>query len=254
LKDIDTLYQSIDVHDMFSRVVRTYDLLNHLFSFDIDRAWRTRLVRMANLAPGSRVADIATGSADLAIAFARACRDCKVSGVDFVSEMLARGQEKVARAGLSDRIELVLGDALSLPWADESFDAAFIAFGLRNLNEGGIREMARVVWPGGKIMILEFSPPSLTLFGGTYQCLKRVMPALGGRISGWEPTYAYLYSSISAFLDQEALAKLHDVSRARPDRDRSAFRRHRLYPRRHQSERLSGTHLLSTNEATSSRL
>ncbi len=196
---------------MFSRVVRTYDLLNHLFSFTIDRAWRTRLVRMANLAPGSRVADIATGTADLAIAFARACRDCRVSGVDFVGEMLARGHEKVARAGLSDRIELVLGDALSLPWADASFDAASIAFGLRNLNdfEGGIREMARVVRPGGKIMILEFSPPPRTLFGRAYRWyLKHVMPALGGRISGWKPTYAYLYSSINAFLDQEALAKL----------------------------------------------
>ncbi len=211
MKDIDTLYQSIDVYDMFSRVVRTYDLLNHLFSFNIDRAWRTRLVRVATLAPGSRVADIATGTADLAIAFARACRDCGVSGVDFVSEMLARGREKVARAGLSGRIELVLGDALSLPWADASFDAASIAFGLRNLNdfEGGIREMARVVRPGGKIMILEFSPPLRTLFGRTYRWyLKHVMPALGGRISGWKPTYAYLYSSINAFLDQEALAKL----------------------------------------------
>ena len=211
MKDIDTLYQSIDVHDMFSRVVRTYDLLNHLFSFNIDRAWRARVVRMANLAPGSRVADIATGTADLAIAFARACRDCRVSGLDVVSEMLARGHEKVARAGLSDRVELVLGDALSLPWADASFDAASIAFGLRNLNDfgRGIREMARVVRPGGKIMILEFSPPPRTLFGHAYRWyLKHVMPALGGRISGWKPTYAYLYSSINAFLDQEALAKL----------------------------------------------
>jgi len=123
--------------------------------------------------------------------------------------MLARGHEKVARAGLSGRIELVLGDAL--PWADASFDAASIAFGLRNLKdfEGGIREMARVVRPGGKIMILEFSPPPPTLFGRTYRWyLKHVMPALGGRISGWKPTYAYLYSSINAFLDQEALAKL----------------------------------------------
>jgi len=211
LKDIDTLYKSTDVHDLFSRVVRTYDLLNHLFSFNIDRTWRTRLVRMANLAPGSRVADVATGTADLAIAFARAFRDCRVSGVDFVREMLVRGREKVERAGLSDRVELVLGDALSLPWADASFDAASIAFGLRNLNdfEGGIREMARVVRPGGKIMILEFSPPPDTLFGRTYRWyLRHVMPALGGRISGWEPTYGYLYSSISAFLDQEALAKL----------------------------------------------
>ena len=211
MKDIDTLYQSTDAHEMFSRVVRTYDLLNHLFSFNIDRTWRTRLVRMANLAPGSRVADIATGTADLAIAFARSCRDCRVSGLDFVSEMLARGREKVARAGLSGRIELVLGDALSLPWADASFDAASIAFGLRNLKdfEGGIREMARVVRPGGKIMILEFSPPPPTMFGRAYRWyLKHVMPALGGRISGWEPTYAYLYSSVNAFLDQKALEKL----------------------------------------------
>lgn len=242
---------------MFSRVVRSYDLLNHLFSFNIDRAWRTRLVRMANLAPGSRVADIATGTADLAIAFARACRDCRVSGVDFVSEMLARGHEKVARGGLSDRIELVFGDALSLPWADASFDAASIAFGLRNLKdfEGGIREMARVVRPGGKIMILEFSPPPCTLFGRTYRWyLKHVMPALGSRISR---VGAHL--RLPLLVDQPVprpggARKAYDVSRARPDRDRTTFRRHRLYPRRHQSERLSGTQRLSTNEATSSRL
>ncbi len=211
MKDIDTLYRSTDVHGMFSRVVRTYDFLNHFFSFNIDRAWRTRVVRIANLAPGSRVADIATGTADLAMAFARACRDCRVSGVDFVSEMIVRGREKVARTGLSDRVELVLGDALSLPWADASFDAASIAFGLRNLKdfEVGIREMARVVRPGGKVMILEFSPPPRTLFGRAYRWyLKHVMPAVGGRISGWTPTYAYLYSSINAFLDHEALAKL----------------------------------------------
>lgn len=211
MKDIDTLYRSVDVHDMFARVVKTYDLLNHLFSFNVDRLWRARVVRMAELPPDGRVADIATGTADLAIAFARAHTDCIVKGVDFVEQMLVRGREKVERIGLGARIELIHADALSLPLESNSFDAATIAFGLRNLDDfaGGLREMTRVVRPGGKVMILEFSPPPDTLFGRAYNWyLKRVMPGLGGKVSGWEPTYGYLYSSINAFLDHNALADL----------------------------------------------
>ncbi|WP_455382741.1 bifunctional demethylmenaquinone methyltransferase/2-methoxy-6-polyprenyl-1,4-benzoquinol methylase UbiE [Salinispira pacifica] len=211
MKDLDTLYRSVDVHDMFSRVVPTYDLLNHLFSFNVDRLWRSKIVRMARLPSEAHVLDVATGTADLAIAFARAHDDCRVVGVDFVEEMLVRGREKVARSGLGDRIELLHGDALSMPFDSDSFDVATIAFGLRNLNDftGGIREMTRVVRPGGKVMVLEFSPPPPTLFGRIYNWyLRTVMPKLGGRVSGWEPTYGYLYSSINAFLDHKALADL----------------------------------------------
>lgn len=209
MKDMGTLYQSVDVHDMFSRVVKTYDLLNHVFSFNIDRVWRSRVVRMTGLPPEARVLDVATGTADLAIAFARVHPDCRVTGVDFVEEMLVRGREKIDRARMDDRIELICGDALALPCEDNQYDAATIAFGLRNLNDfaGGIREMTRAVRPGGKVLILEFSPPPSTLFGRLYNWyLKHIMPALGGKVSGWEPTYGYLYSSINAFLDHDALA------------------------------------------------
>ncbi len=211
MNDLDTLHESVDVHDMFSRVVKTYDLLNHLFSFNIDRVWRSRVVRLAAVPRNGKVVDVATGTADLAIAFARAHADCRIEGIDFVREMIDRGREKVAKTGFADRIELSEGNALSLPWENSRFDVATIAFGLRNLNDfpGGIREMTRVVRPGGKVIILEFSPPPGTLFGRIYNWyLRHIMPTLGGKVSGWEPTYGYLYSSINAFLDHEALAAL----------------------------------------------
>jgi len=211
LSDLDTLHQSVDVHDMFSRVVKTYDLLNHVFSFNVDRLWRSRVVRMAALPANGKVVDVATGTADLAIAFARAHADCRVDGIDFVKEMIDRGMEKVAKAKLDNRVALSEGDALALPWENNRFEVATIAFGLRNLKDFrlGIREMTRVVHPGGKVIVLEFSPPPDTLFGRTYNWyLKRVMPKLGGKVSGWEPTYGYLYSSINAFLDHQALAAL----------------------------------------------
>ncbi|HUX49925.1 MAG TPA: ubiquinone/menaquinone biosynthesis methyltransferase [Spirochaetia bacterium] len=208
-ESIDTLYQSVDVHDLFARVVKTYDLLNHVFSFNIDRAWRTRAVKAAALPANARVLDVATGTADLAIAFARRHPDCRVDGVDFVEEMLERGRQKVIRALLGDRVVLSHGDALSLSCESDSYDAAAIAFGMRNLTDvpAGIREMVRAVKPGGTVVILEFSPPPATLFGRVYNWyLKHIMPAIGGKVAGWGPSYGYLYSSINAFLNHDALA------------------------------------------------
>lgn len=207
--EVEELHKQTDVHEMFSRTVKTYDLLNHVFSFNIDRLWRNKLIALANPPEDGRLLDLCCGTADVAIAFARKYPGCRIVGADFVEEMLVRGREKVAQRALSDRIELVQADAMSLPFEDDSFHALTVAFGLRNLPDhlAGIREMVRVVRPGGTVLILEFAPPPDTLFGRSYRWyLRNIMPPVGAKISGYWPTYGYLYSSVSNFLTPGALA------------------------------------------------
>jgi len=133
--------------EMFTAIAGRYDLLNRVLSGSVDRAWRTRLVRAANVPDGGDVLDVATGTADVAIAFARRTRAGRIVGVDPSSGMLAVGKQKVRRAGLDGRITLVEGDALCLPVPEASFDAVTIAFGLRNLPDfyAGVEAMARAV-------------------------------------------------------------------------------------------------------------
>lgn len=198
----------IDVHDMFERIVPTYDLLNHLFSLNVDKRWRTRLVDRACLPADGKVLDVCTGTGDVAITFAKREATSQIVGVDFSEKMLDRGREKVAEAGCSDRIELEVGDATALRFPDDSFDAVSVAFGLRNLSDRvrGIFEMTRTAKRGGRVLILEFVPPRPTLFGRFYGWyLRHVMPPIGGLISGFRPSYAYLYSSISEFMQPEEI-------------------------------------------------
>ncbi len=199
---------SIDVYDMFQRIVPTYDLLNHLFSFNIDKRWRKRVWRLASLGPKSRVLDVCTGTADVAIQFARSSRDAEIIGIDFSDAMLERGKQKVAAAGLSERIELRQMDAMMIQLPEASFDAVAVAFGLRNLPDWrrGIFEMARMTKPAGRLLILEFVPPDSSFFGRLYAWyLAHIMPAIGGIISGYRPSYTYLHSSITAFLEPEKI-------------------------------------------------
>lgn len=205
----------IDVHDMFERIVPTYDLLNHLFSFNVDKLWRKLLVTMACLPENGRVLDVCTGTGDVAIAFARYAPTSQILGVDFSEKMLERGREKVAAAGFPGRIELELGDATALEFSDESFDAVTVAFGLRNLadRKKGIYEMTRTAKKGGRVLILEFVPPRRTFFGNLYSWyLRHVMPPIGGLISGFQPSYTYLYSSISEFMQPEEIIETMERS------------------------------------------
>ncbi len=200
-----------DVQALFSGAAHTYDFLNHLFSLQADRRWRAALVRAARLRPGRRVLDVCTGTADVAIALARRLRRLegggpaaggRVVGIDFSERMLERGRRKVRRRGLEDRIALAQADALRLPFAGGSFDLVSIAFGLRNLADRrlGIREMARVLRPGGRLLVLEFSPPPPGWTGRMYAWyLGRWMPMVGGLVSGSAAAYRYLHSSIAAF-------------------------------------------------------
>jgi demethylmenaquinone methyltransferase / 2-methoxy-6-polyprenyl-1,4-benzoquinol methylase len=191
-----------DVRELFDRTSRSYDILNHLFSFSVDAAWRRRLVRESGAADGSSVLDLCTGTADVAISFARRLKGARVTGLDFSSRMLERARAKVARAGLADRIELREGDALNLPWPAGSFQVVCNSFGLRTLGDRAraVGEMARVASSGGSVLILEFLPPPPTLFGALYSWhLHTLMPAVGGALSGYRRSYTYLSETVVRF-------------------------------------------------------
>jgi demethylmenaquinone methyltransferase/2-methoxy-6-polyprenyl-1,4-benzoquinol methylase len=194
--------------EMFTEIARRYDLLNHVLSMNIDRRWRRALVGMAGLADGARVMDVATGTGDVAIEFARRTRAGTIVGLDPSSGMLDVGREKLRRNGLDGRVRLMDGDALAIPFADGSFDAVTIAFGLRNLPDyaAGIAEMARVLAPGGRLLVLEFFPPRRGVFLKAYRFyLGSVLPLVGRMVSGSPEAYRYLARSIEEFVSHEEI-------------------------------------------------
>ncbi len=195
---------------MFDAIAGRYDLLNRLLSLGIDQGWRRRTVRALALggSPG-RVLDVATGTADLAILTARMEPAATVVGLDPSVNMLAVGREKVARADLGGRIELVEGDAQALPFPDDAFDGATIAFGIRNVPDRALalRELARVVRPGGRIAVLELSEPRGLVLGRLARFhVHHVVPFLGALLSG-SKEYRYLQRSIAAFPPPEVFAE-----------------------------------------------
>jgi demethylmenaquinone methyltransferase/2-methoxy-6-polyprenyl-1,4-benzoquinol methylase len=200
------------VRAMFGRIAHRYDLLNHLLSFQLDRYWRVRTVRHVRdilERPGARVLDMCCGSGDLMLALdAAAPRGALVVGSDFAHPMLIVARHKIARR--RSRALLVEADALRLPLGDASVDLVTAAFGFRNLAsyERGLEEMLRVLMPGGLAAILEFSQPPNALFAGVYRLYaQRVLPAVGGWISGSREAYAYLPDSVSKFPSAEVLAR-----------------------------------------------
>jgi len=198
------------VREMFGRIAPRYDLLNHLLSLDIDKVWRRRVARrFRGVLQDSKadVLDLCCGTGDLAFAFRRQAPDgAEIVGSDFVPEMLVRARAKAAAAKAA--VEFIEADALNLPFAPASFDLVSCAFGFRNLAnyECGLNEILRVLKPGGAAAILEFAEPSGKLFGALYRFyFRRILPVLGGIISGNASAYAYLPSSVSAFPSPEAL-------------------------------------------------
>jgi demethylmenaquinone methyltransferase/2-methoxy-6-polyprenyl-1,4-benzoquinol methylase len=205
------LPQKAETPTMFSGIAPCYDLLNRVLSVGIDGRWRAELVRSAGVAGAVRILDACTGTADVAIAFARELPACKVVGIDLSGAMLAVGQRKVAHRRLDNRITLRRGDVLDIPFQDGEFDVVSVAFGLRNLPDyrRGIAEMARVLKPGGKLVILEFSPPTRgLLLKGYHFYLHRVVPVVGGVVSGSRVAYRYLASSIGEFLSHDVIMDL----------------------------------------------
>ena len=193
---------------MFDRIADRYDLLNRLLSLGIDRRWRRAL--LAAMPAEGRLLDLATGTADVALALARFRPGAQVVGVDPSEGMLAVGVRKVAGSGLHDRVTLQVGDAQALDFADDHFAGACIAFGIRNVPDRalGLREMTRVTAPGGPVVVLELGEPS----GGVLAPLARwhvrqVVPRLGALLSG-AAEYRYLQTSVAAFPAPEAFAEL----------------------------------------------
>ena len=195
-------------------IARRYDLLNRIISLGIDRSWRKRAVASLRLGPATdvpaRVLDVATGTADLAIETTRLVAGSTVVGVDPSVGMLEVGRGKIAKLGLEDRVSLVEGEAESLPFEDRSFDGATIAFGIRNVADRprGLREMRRVVRPGGRVVILELSEPERGFMSSLAKLhIHGIVPAVGGLLSG-SREYSYLQASIAAFPSPERFADL----------------------------------------------
>lgn len=188
---------------MFDRIAARYDVLNRVLSFGIDHTWRRRTARSLALSSSAvpEVLDLATGTADLAIAIARAWPSARIRGTDPSREMLAIGRRKIEALGLVDRVVLEIGDAQSIELEDASVDATTIAFGIRNVPDRrrALAEMARVTRAGGRVAILELSEPRSGVLGRLARFhIREVVPRLGALLSG-ATEYRYLQRSIAAF-------------------------------------------------------
>lgn len=195
---------------MFDAIAPRYDRLNRILSLGSDARWRRQTVAALALEPGQRVLDVATGTADLAIELARLCPGVDVIGVDPSLGMLEIGRRKVAGAGLTGRIRLEQADGQELPYQDASFDAASVAFGIRNFPDRarGLREMARVVRPGGRVAILELSEPRRGIVSPFARFYIRVLVPRMGSLLARAPEYRYLQRSIAAFPAAEVFASM----------------------------------------------
>lgn len=197
------------VKGIFTRIAPSYDLFNILSSFGIDRLWRRSTVRLARVDDRSVVLDLAAGTGDLTMAFARLGKPASILSTDFVPEMLNVGERKAAAYDGPTKIEFEVADAQDLPFEDGRFDIATVAFGVRNLPDrpANFREVRRVLKPGGRYVILEFTRPPNPLVRWLYhRYLHAVIPALGGLLTGDRPSFQYLNDSIRAFPTQLALA------------------------------------------------
>jgi demethylmenaquinone methyltransferase/2-methoxy-6-polyprenyl-1,4-benzoquinol methylase len=210
-RTVDELKHARAVREMFGGIARRYDFLNHFLSVNTDKRWR-RLVRrkLADVLeiPSAVVLDVACGTGDLAAELQRGSA-AKIIGTDFCRPMLAVAAEKNQKNNTA--IPYIEGDAMSLPFADEEFDAVTIAFGLRNLSnfEEGLRELRRVLKQGGRLAVLEFSAPVVPGFRQAFQFyFSHVLPRIGGAVSGSRGAYEYLPDSVSKFPDQKNLVMM----------------------------------------------
>jgi demethylmenaquinone methyltransferase / 2-methoxy-6-polyprenyl-1,4-benzoquinol methylase len=198
------------VRSMFDRIAPRYDLLNRLLSAGVDQRWRRASVDLLALPPGSRVLDVCTGTADLLVEFLRRDPGHAGVGVDLSGEMLVRGARKLRQRGLAGRSALASGDAERLPLRDGRFDGALIAFGIRNVGEPAtaLREIHRVLRPGGRLVVLEFSMPGGPL-GAAYRLyFERLLPRIAGLVSGDRAAYSYLPASVARFPDPAAFGRM----------------------------------------------
>jgi demethylmenaquinone methyltransferase/2-methoxy-6-polyprenyl-1,4-benzoquinol methylase len=210
------------VNDLFALVATRYDLMNDLQSFGLHRLWKRRLVRLANPQPAERALDLCCGTGDIAFALAR--RGAQVVGLDFNRPMLAVAENKCRKlddgitadrnsdrlSGVVSRPRFICGNALHVPFADDSFEIATIGYGLRNLEscEAGLREMQRVIKPGGRLLVLDFGKPENRCWRGIYfGYMKFFVPVLGRIICGDAAAYAYILESLEHYPAQRGVAE-----------------------------------------------
>lgn len=195
-----------EVAEMFNNISKRYDFLNHFLSLGIDKIWRKKAVKKLKTLEPKQLLDIATGTGDFAIALLKLNPE-KVVGLDISSGMLEIGKQKMKKKGYDDKISMILGDSENLPFEDGEFDAITVGFGVRNFEnlEKGLGDMLRVLRPGGKAVILEFSKPKkfpIKQLFGFYS--KRLIPFFGKLISKDKRAYEYLPESVEAFPEGQA--------------------------------------------------
>ena len=187
---------------MFDRIANRYDLLNHLLSANIDKRWRRQVARLLPKGDNLSTLDLACGTGDQLLTLHESGRVTEGIGIDLAEKMLAVGREKISRLNLDGKLSLQTGDAGLIPFEDERFDAVTISFGIRNMIDvqQTLREMYRVLKPGGRALILEFSLPSNHFFRSLYIFyLRHILPRLGAIISGDSSAYRYLNETIETF-------------------------------------------------------
>jgi len=203
--------RKVMVESMFDSIAWRYDFLNHFLSFGIDRMWRRRVIRIiAQYYQNPEILDVATGTGDLAIT-AMKINPLKISGIDISYNMLEIGKAKVRKKGFSGKIDLMNGDSENIPFGDNHFDVAMVAFGVRNFADPlkGLMEMKRVVRNNGMILVLEFSKPSGFLFRSIYYFyFRNIIPYVGKLFSKDKAAYSYLPESVYKFPDNEEFLQL----------------------------------------------
>lgn len=207
----DTREKKAQVAEMFDSIAFRYDFLNRFLSAGIDMRWRKKALGELKSITPKQILDVATGTADMAILAQKILSPEKVTGIDISAGMLALGQEKVNELGLENKIALKRGDSETINFPADSFDAITVAFGVRNFEnlEKGLQEMKRVLKPGGKLVILEFSKPRLPGVKSLYAIyMKLFARQMGSFFSGNKKAYQYLHASVQAFPEREVFEKI----------------------------------------------
>lgn len=203
------------VRSIFSTIAPRYDRFNRISSFGLDRLWRRRAVKCADITPEDQVLDLAAGTGDLTMAILKYAEPAGLLSTDFVPEMLDVGREKAAAYEGRTDVSFAVVDAQALPFHDDAYDVVTVGFGVRNMPDraANFREVRRVLRPGGRYVILEFSRPGFAPFRAVYHLyLRHVIPALGALITQDRPSFEYLNKSIEAFPGCVSLAReLHEA-------------------------------------------
>jgi demethylmenaquinone methyltransferase/2-methoxy-6-polyprenyl-1,4-benzoquinol methylase len=201
------------VASMFDSIAKRYDFLNRFLSLGIDKGWRKKAIANFEGKKMNHLLDIATGTADMALMAYQQIQPTKITGIDISEGMMQYGRIKITDKKLNDTIQLSLGDSTEIPFPDNSFDGAMVAFGVRNFAdlEKGLKEINRVLQPGSKLVILEFSQPTSSWFKPIYNLyMKWITPTVGQLFSGNKAAYAYLNDSVIAFPEGPAFLKIFE--------------------------------------------